>query len=115
MIVRDVFIVQKYKKINAQIILDEPNNMFKDDLFIVQPVESTTKEEHFEIKELIMIEENESMTFDEDKIRVQSSNITNFVIKIDDGIALFLVEFKLSILRKSNHIQNGKVRFWRTW
>lgn len=74
MLVGDVFAMQKSKMIENQIISDETNNMFMEDLFIIKPNESTTKEEHVKIEELIMKEQNELVAFKEDGISMQTFN-----------------------------------------
>lgn len=64
MFVGDVFAVQKCRKLKVQIIFNA-SNMLVDDLFIIQHEKSTTNEERVKIEELIM-EQNKSVTFNED-------------------------------------------------
>lgn len=85
-----------------------------EDLFIIQPKELTTKEaEHVETDELNLKELNELVAFKEDGISMERFNFIDFVIKDDDKIKVFLVEFEASNLGKSYRIQKGKVQFWR--
>lgn len=44
---------------------------------------------------------------------MKSFNFIDFVIKVDEEIEVFLVEFESSNLGKSYHIHDGKVRFGR--
>lgn len=79
----------------------------------VQPEETITEEyELVEHKELIKIEPNEIETFNEVGILIEPSNFiissnVDFVIKINDEVEIFVVEFKLDGVGKPYYIEGG--------
>lgn len=89
-----------------------------DNRSIVQLEKSTTKQEkHEENGKLTLQDPNKSVTFNEVEIIRQSSDFIvcikiNFVIKVDEEIEVFIVEFKSSGIGKSYYLK-VIVKFWK--
>lgn len=66
--------------IETQINSDEPNNIpMRIFFFVIWSEESTTKEEHVEIEQLIMTKPIELVALKEDEISIQTSSFIDFV------------------------------------
>jgi hypothetical protein len=87
---------------------------------IIQPDESSTIEEEPKMSEnLITTEINEEVAINEEKINLHSSNLVDcqdidFVVKPDEEVEIFIVEFELDGIGESYYMEMGNVEFWRS-
>lgn len=79
---------------------------------------STIEEEHKEDDKLIIKKPNEEEALNEDKINTHSFDFIDyqtikFVIKSNEQVEVYMVDFESNGICKSGYIERGKLKVWR--
>ncbi|KAL2526603.1 Uncharacterized protein Adt_11657 [Abeliophyllum distichum] len=96
---------------------DEQLPEILDNIHIIQPEEAPIKEEDY-VEKVKLNGQNEKVIINDVALMKQFSNSPlsskiNFVIKVDEEVEVFIVEFEQGAKPKSNFYEKCKFKFWR--